>query len=227
MKRTITLILILACFYGQGQSFYHRGAEVLVANSTTSFGKNIVTSVIITDVSTGKGYFACKNIASTKTIATCIVNDPGGYSELLEIDGLHIELGNYIWNASFLQSVANINITGNILTGGSITAAGGGFNSLRLIKDIHPDWTGSALKELSKFKLRDFNYKSRPNQDRTLGFIVDEIPDSISNYVLMGKNRDAINTYSMIGLIVKALQEANVKIESLEKRLEKSEGRSK
>jgi len=227
MKRTITLILILACFYGQGQVFMTLAPEVRVANSTTSFGINITSPNIITDMSTGKGYVAFSNLASTKTIASCVIDDPGYHSELFEIDNRHCAIGNFIWNASFLQTGFDLNLGGSIKTGGSVTAAGGGFNSLRSLKNIHPDWTGSALKELSKFKLRDFNYKSRPNQDRTLGFIVDEIPDSISNYVLMGKKKDAINTYSMIGLIVKALQEANVKIESLEKRLEKSEGRSK
>jgi len=110
--------------------------------------------------------------------------------------------------------------TGDITsTGGKGTFQGGGFNSRREIKNIHPDWDGDALNVISQFKLRDFNYKSRPLHDRTLGFIIDEIPDEIRDYALLGTNRDAVNTYTLHGLSFKAHQETKTKIELLEEKV--------
>jgi len=129
---------------------------------------------------------------------------------------------NSIHNQTGTQSSANFNIDGNGYLGGSITASGGGFNSLRSLKNIHPDWVGTATGELSKFKLRDFNYKTRPEVDSTLGFIIDEIPKSIAKYVLMN-NGTAINTYTLHGLEVKAIQELTEKNKELEARIEKLE----
>jgi hypothetical protein len=117
---------------------------------------------------------------------------------------------------------ATLDVSGNLYTSGSITANGGGFNSSRSLKNIHPDWLGSATDELSKFKLRDFNYKTRPEVDSTLGFIIDEIPQSVAKYVLMNKGT-AINTYTLHGLEVKAIQELTEKNKELEARLEKLE----
>jgi hypothetical protein len=124
------------------------------------------------------------------------------------------------WNGSAMAYVFN---NGNVTIDGSVTASGGGFNSLRSLKNIHKDWVGSATDELSKFKLRDFNYKTRPEVDSTLGFIIDEIPNSVAKYVLMGEKKDAINVYTLHGLEIKAIQELTEKNKELEARLEKLE----
>ncbi len=121
---------------------------------------------------------------------------------------------------------------GIITADGSGTFTGGGFNSRREIKDIHADWSGKALEVISKFKIRDFNYKNVPDHDRTLGFIVDEIPEEVGDYVLSGATRNAINTYTLHGLSFKAHQETKTELELqaekiivLENRVRELEGR--
>ena len=109
---------------------------------------------------------------------------------------------------------ANTEITGTITSTGSGTFNGGSFSSLRSLKDIHADWEGSALDEINKFKIRSFNYKGDFNL--TLGLIIDEVPTSIEEYILFGKNKDSINIYSMLGLSLLAHQEEKNRIEQLE-----------
>ena len=92
---------------------------------------------------------------------------------------------------------ANTEITGTISSTGSGTFNGGSFSSLRSLKNIHNDWTGNALDEINKFKIRSFNYKDDINL--TLGLITDEVPDSIEDYILFGENKDSINIYSILG----------------------------
>ena len=111
---------------------------------------------------------------------------------------------------------ANTAVTGTITSTGSGTFTGGSFSSLRSLKNVHEDWTGNALLEISKFKVRDFNYNGRLNYDRTLGLIVDEIPESIGDYILMGKNRDSVNLYSLHAVSILAHQEEKIRIEQLE-----------
>lgn len=182
---------------------------VRVANNSTAFGETIPRGTIITDATTGKVYSAFLGLASTKTIATCTLN-----SELIDLTGIQ--------NTTTQQTSANFNIDGNGVLGGSITAAGGGFNSLRSLKNIQTDWNGSALIELMKFKPRVFNYKQRPNVDTTFAFIIDELPVSIKNYILMAHG-SAINIYSLHGFEIKAIQELTIKNQELEARIEKLE----
>ena len=106
--------------------------------------------------------------------------------------------------------------TGNLTTAGSGTFTGGGFNSLRSKKNILGEYTGNALDEISKFKIQDFYYKNEPTINRTLGFILDEIPESVQPYVWMGKDNDAVNLYSLHALSFKAHQETKSRVEILE-----------
>lgn len=112
---------------------------------------------------------------------------------------------------------------GNIIARGSGTFTGGGFNSLRSLKDIHKDWKGSALNEIAKFKMRDFNYYTQPDYNRTLGFIIDEIPKSVQEYVLHGQDKSAINLYSLHALSFKAHQETKSRVELLEEKVKQLE----
>jgi hypothetical protein len=133
-----------------------------------------------------------------------------GYGSVVTLQG---------WAGIKLKTIsgyATLDVSGNLYTSGSITANGGGFNSSRSLKNIHKDWVGTATDELSKFKLRDFNYKARPEVDSTLGFIIDEIPQSVAKYVLMNKGT-AINTYTLHGLEIKAIQELTEENKELRK----------
>lgn len=126
----------------------------------------------------------------------------------------HLTIGHGSNTATWGNTVITHHyFSGAISATGSGTFDGGGFNSLRSLKKIHKDWTGDALSAISKFKVRDFNYKTRPGYDRTLGFIVDEIPEEISDYILLGKERNAVNTYSLHALSFLAHQETKTELE--------------
>jgi hypothetical protein len=113
-------------------------------------------------------------------------------------------------------SDSTVSITGAITSTGSGTFNGGSFSSLRSLKNVHEDWNGNALNEISKVKVRSFNYKSEPIINKTLGFIIDEIPDSISEYVLFGKEKDSINLYTLHALSFLAHQQTKTRLEELE-----------
>lgn len=119
----------------------------------------------------------------------------------------------WLFKHSSTGVAASISAGGDITTKGSGTFQGGGFNSIRSLKIINEDWAGNATAIISKFILRDFNYRNMPNQNRTLGFIIDEIPEEIQPYALFGENRDAINIYSFLGLTFKAHQETKTELE--------------
>jgi hypothetical protein len=104
---------------------------------------------------------------------------------------------------------------GNLYTAGTGTFNGGGFNSLRSRKNLNPDWRGSALDVIKDFKVRDFYYKNEPEINRTLGFILDEVPESIQQYVWMGEKKDAINLYSLHALSFKGIQEVKSEVDIL------------
>ena len=210
MKKILILLLFISTI-----SFAQvtPSGNVRVADSVTTFGETIPRGKIITNANNGNVYSAFLGLASTKTLNTCTLN-----SDVILIGGIN----KFINNGTSAQP-ANFNITGNGVLGGSITAAGGGFNSLRSLKNVHKDWTGSATFELSKFQLRDFNYKTKPTINETLGFIIDEIPASISKYILMGEKKDAINLYSLHGLEIKAIQELAKENQDLKTRIEKLE----
>lgn len=124
---------------------------------------------------------------------------------------------------NFFNGAATLTYTGNLSTAGSGTFTGGGFDSLRSKKHLNHQWTGEALTEISKFKLRDFYYLNQMGYNRTLGFIIDEIPESISDYVLFGEKRTAINLYSLHALSFKAHQETISEVDLLKKRVRELE----
>jgi len=146
----------------------------------------------------------------------------GDFGAVLTNPTVGVEAAKFEWklvtNGS-VQSRMTLSDTGNLYTVGSGTFAGGGFNSLRSMKNINEDWNGSAMDVIDGFKLRDFHYKSRPNSDRTLGFIIDEVPANVREYFLMGEEYNAINNYTMIGISFKAHQEEKAELDILKKRV--------
>jgi hypothetical protein len=122
-----------------------------------------------------------------------------------------------------LMSVGNgdlhVRIANNLIVTGTVTAGGGGYNSSRHLKNINEDWKVSAVESIGQFKIRDFNYKTTPTSNRTLGFIIDEIPECVADYVLFGENKDAINLYSLHALSFQAHQETFTEVELLKQRV--------
>ena len=151
-----------------------------------------------------------------------------GYSVIRGANDHSFNIDTY--NGGSYLNALKITQAGNMTVAGSGTFTGGGFNSSRKLKDLYPNWNKSALKAINDFKLRDFSYKTDSGANRTLGFIIDEIPNSVKKYVVRGEKEDAVNLYTLHGLSFKAIQELskeNEKLkeenEDLENRLEKLE----
>ena len=131
----------------------------------------------------------------------------------------------YVTGTSYLNGDTTIN--GAINSTGTGTFTGGSFSSLRSLKTVHNDWQGNALNEIAKFKIRSFNYKNNPLINKTLGLIVDEIPESISEYLLMGENKDSVNLYTLHSLSLLGLQETKTEIELLKEKVSELENKIK
>jgi hypothetical protein len=128
--------------------------------------------------------------------------------------------GTYVYrNGANGDMVLMDTANGNGWFAGSVTAAGGGYNSQRHLKNIHVDWKGNATDVINLFAVRDFNYKTQPTHSRHLGFITDEIPECVADYVLFGEKRDAVNLYSLHALSFKAHQETFTEVELLRQRI--------
>ncbi len=183
---------------------------------------------------TWTGAAIARNMYNTTSFPRANTNHAGQMMRFIEGDTIEfvIEKINGARTTPLIVQPGGVFVNGVISSTGSGTFEGGGFHSRREIKDIHPDWDGNALHVISKFKIRDFNYKNIPDYDRTLGFIVDEIPEEIGDYVLSGATRNAINTYTLHGLSFKAHQETKSELELqaeriivLENRVMELEGR--
>lgn len=120
-------------------------------------------------------------------------------------------------------NVASINAAGNMYLNGSMTAAGGGFNSHRHLKYIHEDFTEnsiSALDSISNLTVRKFNYIN--NMDNTsLGLIIDEVPHYLKEILLV--NNDSVDLYSLHSLSLLAHKETKTEIEILKERVNELE----
>lgn len=116
-------------------------------------------------------------------------------------------------------NVASIGATGNMYLNGSMTAAGGGFNSHRHLKYIHEDFTEnsiSALSSISKLSIRKFSYLNNMT-NTSLGLIIDEVPDYLKEILLV--NNDSVDLYTLHSLSLLAHKETKTEIEILKDRI--------
>lgn len=198
-------------FFNTNNTYYQSSLNVnrIGDASSTSTQKNSYPLVFQTSIWNGSSQYRIYH--SIKATASTTINGSTRLSFIANTD----EVGQNGTEIMAMDPVG-VKITGTITSTGSGTFTGGSFSSLRSLKTIHNDWQGNALLEISKFKVRDFNYNGRLNYDRTLGLIVDEIPESIGDYILMGENRDSVNLYSLHALSILAHQEEKIRIEQLE-----------
>jgi len=201
-------------FFNGNNTYYQSSLNVnrIGDASSTSTQKNSYPLVFQTSIWNGSSqdriYHSIKATASTtingSTRLSFIANtDEAGQNgtEILEINS------------------TGIKINGTITSTGPGTFNGGSFSSLRSLKTIHKDWQGNALDEIAKFQIRDFNYKNQLDCNRTLGFIVDEIPESMSDYVLANKDKNAINLYTLHALAFLGLQETKSEVDKLKEKI--------
>jgi len=201
-------------FFNGNNTYYQSSLNVnrIGDASSTSTQKNSYPLVFQTSIWNGSSQDRIYH--SIKATASTTINGSTRLSFIANTD----EVGQNGTEILEINSTG-IKITGTITSTGSGTFNGGSFSSLRSLKTIHKDWQGNALDEIDKFKIRDFNYKNQLDCNRTLGFIVDEIPESMSDYVLANKDKNAINLYTLHALAFLGLQETKSEVDKLKEKI--------
>lgn len=201
-------------FFNGNNTYYHSSLNVNRTGdaSSTSTQKNSYPLVFQTSIWNGSSQDRIYH--SIKATASTTIN---GSTRLSFIANTN-EVGQ---NGTEIMAMDTVGakITGTITSTGSGTFNGGSFSSLRSLKTIHKDWQGNALDEIAKFQIRDFNYNNQLDCNRTLGFIVDEIPESMSDYVLANKDKNAINLYTLHALAFLGLQETKSEVDKLKEKI--------
>ena len=100
---------------------------------------------------------------------------------------------------------------------GSVTASSYKYNSLKKYKKDIKKYTGNATDIIKKSNIYSFKYKYQ-NKD-TIGFVIDNPEDTPTQ--IISEDGKSINSYSVIGLLWKAVQEQQEQIEDLKKEIEK------
>jgi transcription antitermination factor NusG len=96
---------------------------------------------------------------------------------------------------------------------GTITATSFSATSLRALKDKIETFEDSALDILNDVHVVSFVFKSDPEIPK-VGFIADDTVE-----ILSGPNKDHMDIYNCVGLMMKAIQELGYKNTQLESRL--------
>jgi microcystin-dependent protein len=82
--------------------------------------------------------------------------------------------------------------------------------------NIKPTTHTNALEEIDKIEIVDFNFKDEERKDEPkIGFIADD-----TDSIFSGLNKDKMDVYNCIGMLLKAVQELNDKIKKLENQAE-------
>ena len=144
-----------------------------------------------------------------------------GYSAAISIktNSGSWQLGSYSYSGWYdklcftYTTDTNFNNHNNASTSATITTAGAFTNaSKRELKENIKNFTQSALEIIKNTQICSFNMKADPEKDYRVGFIADD-----TNPILSGKNQDVMDLQNCIGVLLKAVQELNEKIEVLEK----------
>ena len=119
-------------------------------------------------------------------------------------------------------NVASINTGGNMSLAGSLTAAGGGFNSHRHLKQLYQfdEKSVSSLELINRLYIRKFSYLTDIT-NTSLGLIIDEIPNDLRKILLL--NNDSIDLYSLHSISLMAHKETKTEIEKLKERIKQLE----
>ena len=82
--------------------------------------------------------------------------------------------------------------------------------------NIKPTTHTNALEEIDKIEIVDFNFKDEERKDEPkIGFIADD-----TDSIFSGLDKDKMDVYNCIGMLLKAVQELNDKIKKLENQAE-------
>ena len=109
-------------------------------------------------------------------------------------------------------------VTGDIYTVGQVSASHFDDRSTLNIKKNIKKYNKSAINEILNTEIYEFNYKIENNNDKkTIGAIIDKSYKCSED--ILNNNGNAISLYSMISVAYKAIQEQQVLIKRLEKKV--------
>jgi hypothetical protein len=106
-----------------------------------------------------------------------------------------------------------LHVTGNIYATGTITAG-----SARALKENIVVSTINATEIIMKTDIMKFNYIADEKKEERIGFIADD-----THEILAGTEHNKIDLTNSIGVLIKALQESNKRIELLEEKIRRNE----
>lgn len=109
-------------------------------------------------------------------------------------------------------------VTGDIYTVGQVSASHFDDRSTLNIKKNIKKYNKSAINEILNTEIYEFNYKIENNNDKkTIGAIIDKSYKCSED--ILNNNGNAISLYSMISVAYKAIQEQQVIIKRIEKKV--------
>jgi sensor histidine kinase YesM len=111
-------------------------------------------------------------------------------------------------------------LTGAVFTG-SVSALSFTVTSSRTVKKNVKSFKKSALNIIKKINIVSFQYKESKDPIPHVGFIAED-----TDSLLSGENQDSMRLNSTIGVLLKAVQELDGKIERIEKELKEIKSRN-
>lgn len=91
------------------------------------------------------------------------------------------------------------------------------YNSKEEIKQDIAKYNKKALDIIQSTDVYEFNYKNSPNKKKTIGFVIGENYRTADE--IISNTQDSITSYSVMGLLWKAIQEQQQQIEELKQQV--------
>lgn len=120
-------------------------------------------------------------------------------------------INTYSNNGTKTNTYANVEIGGNVTVRGTTTATAFYQSSTKDVKTDIQKFVDSALAIIQQLTVKTFKYKDIENDKDHIGLIAEETPD-----LLLNTDGKSVDTGSLIGLLLKAVQELNERLKRLE-----------
>lgn len=146
------------------------------------------------------------------------MSDNGGMSAMWFSYANHVKIE---FNLLSSNGYATFSVP-NVYVEGTMHANAYHYDSKAEIKDNIKEYKNNAIDIIQNTKVYNFTYKKDRKKQKTIGFVIGkdyEISDEIVN-----DSRDGINSYSVLGVLWKAIQEQQKQIDELKSEIEKLKG---
>jgi len=104
-----------------------------------------------------------------------------------------------------------VSTIGDSTIDGELTANAFNLASARIYKENIVPYTQNGMELINTIDVMAFNYKADPHKLQRIGFIADD-----TNPIFAGPNNDYFDVGNTVGVLLKAIQELNARIEELE-----------